>query len=490
METTACRRSPLRKVHLRSKELHHYQLVKHHVDHGGRIASLALKLRCSERTAWRKVAGYKKYGKAFFQHGNRERIPSTAYPPQIMARIIELYFTEYEGANFTHFHELLMRYHAREIPPISLSGLRKIMKDHDILSPKAHRATRRAHQKKMEAAQKVATASQEKLAQPPEEAVSLQKNPHPRREKSKYMGELVFLDASMHPWFEDDRWLHLHAIIDDATGEILGAYLAEQETLQGYYQASAQMLRNYGIPHAAQGDGRTVFEYAAFTRPAIEKDTYTQFGYAYKTLGIELRTTASAQAQGKIERLFQTLQSRLLIEFRIHGIDTIKGANDFLLTYLPQYNAQFATPLHSSRNAFELPPSEDEINLTLAVLSTRIVDTGCAIHYKKQVYRFLDERAKLVPLKHKTKVTVIKALDGKLYATCQDTVFSLEVIQDHKKHSQRIDHAPTKTDEKKTIYIPSMTHPWRNETIRAFQEKSWDNQYSFDELCYSQEYLR
>lgn len=337
---------------------------------------------------------------------------------------------------------------------------------------------------------KAAQQPSDERSEPPIEELPLQKNPHPRREKSKYMGELIFLDASEHEWFEDGRMLHLHAIIDDASGTVLGAFIAEQETLQGYYQASAQMLRNHGIPYAAQTDGRTVFEYAAFTRPAMERDTYTQFGYACKTLGIDLRTTASAQAQGKIERLFQTFQSRLIIEFRIREIRTIKGANDFLLTYLPQYNAQFATPLHSNRNGFELPPSEEEINLTLAVLSTRTVDTGCAIKYANQYYRFLDDRAKLVPLRHKTKVTVIKALDGQLFASCNDTVLSLEAIRDHKTQSKRLDDAPVTPTEKKEIYIPPMFHPWRNETVRAFQEKSWDQNYSFDEICYTQEFLR
>lgn len=138
----------MRKVHLRSKELHEYQLVKRHVDNEGRIVSLMLKLGCSERTAWRKIAGYKKHGKAFFIHGNRDRSPVTTVSPEAVDRIIELYQSErYEGANFAHFHELLQREHADEIPPISLSWLRKMFKDHDILSPKAHRATKRAYKK-------------------------------------------------------------------------------------------------------------------------------------------------------------------------------------------------------------------------------------------------------------------------------------------------------------------------------------------------------
>ena len=98
--------------------MHDYQLVKNYVDHGGRIAALALRLNCSERTARRKINGYKQYGKAFFLHGNRDRTPVTTTPPEVVERIITLYLTTYEGANFTHFHELLERYHADDIPAI------------------------------------------------------------------------------------------------------------------------------------------------------------------------------------------------------------------------------------------------------------------------------------------------------------------------------------------------------------------------------------
>lgn len=77
-------------------------------------------------------------------------------------------------------------------------------------------------------------------------------------------------------------------------------------------------------------DRRTVFEYKQKKSPSIEEDTFTQFGYACKQLGIEIKTSSVAQAKGRVERMFQTLQSRLPIEMKLAGISTIVQANEFL----------------------------------------------------------------------------------------------------------------------------------------------------------------
>ena len=42
----------------------------------------------------------------------------------------------------------------------------------------------------------------------------------------------------------------------------------------------------------------------------------------------------SPQAKGRIERLWETLQSRLVTEFRINNIKTIEQANNFLIEYI------------------------------------------------------------------------------------------------------------------------------------------------------------
>ena len=117
---------------------------------------------------------------------------------------------------------------------------------------------------------------------------------------------MLQMDASVHEWFGNTK-THLHIAIDDCTGMIVGAYFAEQETLNGYYNVFHQILTTYGIPAMFYTDRRTVFEYKKKNTNKIEKDTLTQFGYACHQLGVELKVTSVAQAKGRVERAFQTL---------------------------------------------------------------------------------------------------------------------------------------------------------------------------------------
>lgn len=92
----------------------------------------------------------------------------------------------------------------------------------------------------------------------------------------------------------------LHAAIDDATGAIIGAYFDHQETLNGYYNVLEQILKTRGIPYMFFTDRRTVFEYKKKKSPSVEEDTFTQFGYACKQLGIEIKTSSVPEAKGRV----------------------------------------------------------------------------------------------------------------------------------------------------------------------------------------------
>lgn len=471
-------------------EQNEYNLIHNYVKNGGNIHALCIKLKCSKRTIQRKVAGYRAEGKSFFLHGNRGTPSPFAIPNHVKEQILDIYHHPvYEGANFTHFHELLGRLHP-EVPAISLSSLRNIFKEAEIISPKATRDTKKEHRKwRKEKEKQVHVTATSPLR--PQQIIPLEKEPHPTREKSRYAGELVFMDASPHAWFGRHFPVSsLHAGIDDATGDVIGAYMEEQETLNGYYQVSAQMLRDYGIPCRIQTDKRSVFEYSTLKKPKTEKDAATQFGYACKTLGIDLRTTSCAQHQGKIERLFNTFQSRLVVELQVAGINTIEGANKFLRSYLPQYNQQFAVPLDEyTLSAWERKPSPEEINLTLAVLSSRVVDPGSCIRYMNHTYRFLDDESRLIPLKRKSPVTVIKALDGKLYAACKESIFALQEVLPNQLYSKELDPISQAPPQAVKLYIPPMSHPWNAGVFRAYEKQRWKEIYSFEELCYTTEHV-
>ncbi len=125
----------------------------------------------------------------------------------------------------------------------------------------------------------------------------------------------------------------LHAAIDDATGQVLAAYFDTQETLNSYYNIYYQILTKYGIPYLFKTDKRTVFEYNKKGTTLGEDNTFTQFAYSSAQLDTSIVTSSTSEFKPRIERLFGTLQTRLVSELRLAGITTIEEANKFLPSY-------------------------------------------------------------------------------------------------------------------------------------------------------------
>ena len=173
---------------------------------------------------------------------------------------------------------------------------------------------------------------------------------------------------------------------------------------------------NYGIPYKFLTDKRTVFTYKKKGALSYEKNTYTQFAYACKQLGIQLESSSVPQAKGRIERLNQTLQSRLPIEFRLAGVTDIHKANEFLNSYIKKFNKKFALPLYGIKSVFETQPYKEKINLTLAVLTERIVDSGHAIKFERKFYKMIDHKGAQIHYRKGTKVMLIKAFDSSIFA--------------------------------------------------------------------------
>lgn len=140
---------------------------------------------------------------------------------------------------------------------------------------------------------------------------------------------MVQMDASEFLWFGNEK-THLHIAVDDSTGTLAGAWFDTQETLNGYYHILSQILTDYGIHYQFFTDNRTVFEYNRKGETSVEKDTFTQFGYACKQLGIDIRTSSVPQAKGRVERMNATLQSRLPVRLclRIFGCKRSRKNNN------------------------------------------------------------------------------------------------------------------------------------------------------------------
>ena len=217
-------------------------------------------------------------------------------------------------------------------------------------------------------------------------------------------------------------------------------------------------------------DRRTVFEYKQKKTPTTEEDTFTQFGYACKQLGVEIQTSSVPQAKGRVERLFQTLQSRVPLELKLAGITTIEQANVFLNSYIKEFNAKFALEINHTKSVFEKQPSVENINLTLAVLADRKIDCGHCLRFETKYYIPNDGNNNPTYFRKGTDALVIKAFDGGLFVSIGNKIYGLKEIPSHKATSKNFDFTEDKPKKRKR-YLPPMSHPWKQASFQAYLEK-------------------
>lgn len=456
----------MRKVELRMNEENKYLIIKKLVETNGNKKRAAVKIGCTVRTVNRLILKYKNEGKAGFVHGNRGRLPSKTIPLDVKNKIIKLYIDEYNDASFAHFCEIV---EADLNVKISDTTVNKWLRQENIISPKARKKTKKILKKTLKA--KLNDASSKKIQNDIKDAIAFidEKDAHPRRPRCKYMGEMIQMDASSFEWVNGHIW-HLHLAVDDATGEVVGAYFDTQETLKGYYNVFYQILTNYGIPAMFYTDRRTVFEYKRKNNAFDDEDTFTQFSYACHNFGVDIKTTSVAQAKGRIERMNQTFQSRLPIELRRARITDIESANEFLKSYLKKFNDQFALHLNTTKSVFEVQPSSEQINCTLAILSKRKVDSGHSIKFRNKIYIPVTDKGIPVYLKNKMDCMVIEAFDENLYVNILDQIYIMEEIPEHEENSIEFDEIVEEKKPKKK-YIPPMTHPWKHASYLNYMAK-------------------
>ena len=452
----------MRKVELRMNEQHKYEVIKRLVDNNGNKKRAAIELGCTIRTIDRLINKYKNSGKAGFMHGNRNKKPSIALSNDLKNEILLLFENKYYDANWKHALELLKEY---DNINISYCTFYNLLKNNDFISPKCDKETRKNKASKL----KEKEINKEKLSVNEENLFVYDnilniEDSHPRQPRPKYFGEVLQMDASVFNWYGNTSST-LHGAIDGAPGKIY-LYFDVQETLKGYYGLLNSILINDGIPYSLLTDNRTVFYYNSKKDAELVKDTYTQFGYACKRLGIDLKTTSIPQKKGRIERLWETLQSRLPVEMRIAGVNSLEEANLFLLDYCDKFNKQFALPTNNIKSVFENQPSIEEINYTLAIISPRVFDNGSSIRYQNKYWQAYKDD-KIVPFKKKTKALVIKAFNGQTLVTVDENIYELVEVPKHAIYSEHFMETTAKPERKKA-HIPPMSHPWKHDSYMSY----------------------
>lgn len=359
------------------KQLNRHGVLQRLADGVLTISQAASSLGISERQVIRLKKGFLEEGPAILIHKNTNRKPAHAFDDDLVAKIISLKQTDlYRNANFVHFQELLERH---ENVKISYSALHSILTCASIKSPKKRRRFK----------------------------------PHRRRKRKPQEGLLIQMDATLFEWFATSEKFALHGAIDDATGKIVGLYLTKNECLLGYWEVTRQIVLNHGVPVSLYTDRHAIFLSTASAKLSVEDQLAgklindTQFGRAMGELGITIIPARSPQAKGRVERLWETLQSRLPVEFKIAGISTIDQANEFLASYIPLFNATFAVEPEKAESAFRPLSAKLNIDTVLCVKLIRSVDAGGVFSFYNRHFKVITGSGfPLLPPKAKVNVLV------------------------------------------------------------------------------------
>jgi len=321
------------------------------------VSEAAAAIGLSERQVKRLRKGVREEGAAFLIHKNKDKPSTRATAEEIKQKLVRMYRSDmYRGANFLHFSELLSEHEGVDL---SYSTVRNALTAAGEESPKKRRRFK----------------------------------PYRSRKRKAQEGLLIQMDATPYEWFGGKAKYALHGGIDDATGKITGAYMTKNECLHGYFETMRQTVEQNGVPVAAYTDRHAIFRSQNADRLTIEDQLAgklandTQFGRAMKELGINMIFARSAQAKGRIERLWETLQSRLVIEFRIRNIKTVHEANAFLAEYIPRFNEKFAFEPEQTESAYAPLLPELDLDLVLCVKETRTTDNGGVFSFNRKYFQ-------------------------------------------------------------------------------------------------------
>ncbi|MEA1992517.1 MAG: ISNCY family transposase [Thermodesulfobacteriota bacterium] len=270
-------------------------------------AEAAKKLNLSERQLYRIQKSYREKGEQGLVHGNRGKPSHRRISEEVRAKIKTLLEDQYSDYNTLHFQEILAEAYGIEI---SYTTLQRIRRKAEHPTPKAKKSQK--HRK--------------------------------RRPPRPIYGMMLQADASIHPWLEDRApKLALVALIDDATNKVWGTFRAYEDAA-GYVEVLQAVCLTEGIPMELYTDRRNVFQdqrELSIEDQLAGLERTSHFKAILDNLGIKLIQANSPQAKGRVERLFETLQDRLVKALREANAQTLEEANQVLQDYLPKHNKRF-----------------------------------------------------------------------------------------------------------------------------------------------------
>jgi transposase len=313
-----------KRIALTMKEIKRLKILTL-IEHGNltRVEG-AQELNISERQLYRIQKAYREKGEQGLMHGNRGKPSHRRISKQVQTKIEDLLDEKYADYNTMHFQEILSKTYKVEI---SYSTLQEIRRKAKHPTPQTKKA--RKHRG--------------------------------RRPRRPIYGMMLQADASIHPWLEDrGPKLALIALIDDATNKVWGTFRAYEDAA-GYLEVLQTVCLTTGIPMELYTDKRNVFQDQR--KLSIEEELAgvertSHFKAILDTLGVKLLQANSPQAKGRVERLFGTLQDRLVKVLREANAKTLEEANQILQIYLPEHNRRFMKKPAQAGSAFVPWPSD------------------------------------------------------------------------------------------------------------------------------------
>jgi transposase len=311
-------------------------------------AEAAEGLGVSERTFRRQRARYDEEGVSGLLDRRLGKASPHRVPADEVERVLELYRTRYAGWTVKHFHEHLVERHGMGR---SYGWTKSVLHASGLVRPAVKRS---AHRKK-----------------------------RPRR---PVPGMMLHQDGSRHLWVPAlDRQVDLIVTLDDATSEIYSAFLVEEEGTASTFQGLLEVFQAHGLPCALYTDRGSHYFQTPEAGGKVDKATPTHVGRALAQLGVEHIAAYSPEARGRSERMFGTLQDRLVREMADAGITTLAAANRFLKeVYLADHNARFTVAAAEPGTAF-VPVSGTNLADILCHQEERVVGNDNTVRFERLV---------------------------------------------------------------------------------------------------------
>jgi len=293
-----------------------------------------------------------------------------------------------------------------------------------------------------------------------------------RRERRAAFGELVLMDTSIHPWLEArfGQEIVLIALIDDATSRLRARFFPRDTGA-----ANRQMIVDYLHAHGRMGslytDQASHFKVNWRAKERAQQDepeAITLIRRALNALEIELILALSPQAKGRVERLFKTLQDRLVKELRVAGITTMEAANSFLdEVFLPFWEERFTVePREATDTLRPLPEGVDLMRL-FAETDERVIREDFTFRYANRHFQIVKDEAE--PRMPGSKITIEHRLDGSTHYRWGEGYLNPTPLLSERNRRPPVKELsepaaePTKT---RPVRKPAPDHPWRRSARR------------------------